>query len=208
MDIISMLHEKTVYRRRINKLVELISSVLPQEASVLDIGCGDGRIDALINRYRPQVEIQGIDIMTRKVSFISVREFNGTTIPYEDNSFDIVILVDVLHHAYDQVSLLKEAARVTRDCILIKDHLNEGIFSRTTLKFMDYIGNARHGVSLPYNFLNSREWGELYEQAGLCEVLITRELSLYPWPFNWVFGRNLHFFSRLTLVNNNKIQHV
>ncbi len=47
--------------------------------------------------------------------------------------------------------LLAEAKRVSRGGIVIKDHFREGVLADATLRFMDWVGNAQHGVVLPYN---------------------------------------------------------
>jgi len=87
-----------------------------------------------------------------------VETFDGKSIPYGKDSFDVVMLIDVIHHADQPITLLRDAARVARQAILIKDHLVEGTFAYLTLQLMDWIGNARHGVSLPYNYWTLAKW--------------------------------------------------
>ena len=65
--------------------------------------------------------ITGIDVLLRDHTHIPVVEFDGTTIPFPDRSFDTLVFVDVLHHTNDPVLLLREAARVARNTIVIKD---------------------------------------------------------------------------------------
>ena len=49
------------------------------------------------------------------------RQFDGRTIPYADEEFDVALLCDVLHHApEDAARLLAEAGRVARH-VLVKD---------------------------------------------------------------------------------------
>src|SRR5207244_11235162 len=61
--------------------------------------------------------------------YIEVRPFDGDTIPYEDGSFDVALLVDVVHHADHPLELLSEARRVARSCLVIKDQTLEGFRS-------------------------------------------------------------------------------
>ena len=63
--------------------------------------------------------------------------FNGTHLPYEASSVDIVLLVDVLHHTQDPMVMLREARRVARKGILIKDHTCNGFMANATLCLMD-----------------------------------------------------------------------
>jgi hypothetical protein len=93
--------------------------------------------------------------------------------------------------------LLREAARVARRAVVIKDHTLDGLLAGPTLRFMDHVGNARHGVALPYNYWPRRRWVEAFRELAL-EVEVWREdLRLYPRPADWVFGRSLHFVAKL-----------
>jgi hypothetical protein len=58
--------------------------------------------------------------------------------------------VDVLHHTDDVTVLLREAARVGRIFVLLKDHLCENLRDNATLRFMDWMGNRPHGGGLIY----------------------------------------------------------
>ena len=53
--------------------------------------------------------------------------------------------------------LLRETVRVARQVIVIKDHLLKGAFAYSTLRLMDWVGNARHDVALPYNYWTSAQ---------------------------------------------------
>jgi SAM-dependent methyltransferase len=124
--------------------------------------------------------VRGIDIMARPTSHIPVDIFDGQTIPHPDKSFDIVSFVDVLHHTDDPSVLLKEAARVARKAVILKDHFSENGIDHLTLRFMDWVGNAPHGVVLPYNYASRARNGQgWYAEAGLdIETLTTRGPAL------------------------------
>ena len=87
-------------------------------------------------------------------------------------------------------------------CVVIKDHIAEGFLAGATLRFMDRVGNARHGVALPYNYWRRAQWLREIERAGLCPVIWKDALHLYPWPASLVFDRGLHFLCRLEAVNS------
>src|SRR4029453_9494329 len=132
--------------------------LLPPGAHVLDIGSGDGLLAMVLARMRPDLEIEGVDILIRDQTWFPVREFDGWTIPPPARSVDAVTFFDVLHHANDPFQLLAEAARVATTCIVLKDHLREGLLAGSTLRLMDHIGNARHGVALPNNYWTAGQW--------------------------------------------------
>ena len=123
-----------------------------------------------------------------------VQTFDGESIPYEDDSFDVVMFVDVLHHASQPMTLLREAVRVARQAILIKDHLVEGTFAYSTLRFMDWVGNARHGVALPYDYWTLAKWHRVFDDLGLNIDFWQSNLRLYPFPADLIFGRSLALF--------------
>ena len=132
---------------------------------------------------------------------ILVRPFDGSTIPYPDASFDAAMFVDVLHHTLEPFTLLKEAARVART-ILIKDHLRNGFLSHATLRFMDWFGNAHHGVALPYNYWSRDQWNAAFGALQVTPSEMNSSLGLYPAPASWLFERKLHFLVKLNRLDN------
>jgi SAM-dependent methyltransferase len=179
------------------RLSQHLCELIPQGATVLDVGCGDGKIAALIRELRPDVEIQGIDVLVRENTAVPITEFDGSRIPFPDKTFDVVMFVDVLHHTDDPVVLLREAARAAKRFILIKDHTSEGFLAGATLRFMDCIGNKPHGIVLPYNYWRESQWKQSFRDLQF-EVLDWKgDLKLYPYFADLIFGRNLHMVTKL-----------
>jgi SAM-dependent methyltransferase len=194
---IGQAHEKLVFNRRVRVLVQEIGAMLPPNAEMLDVGTGDGQIAKMIGEQQTGTQVQGIDIMKREVIHIPVTLFDGKVIPLEDNSVDVVTFVDVLHHTDDPQILISEAARVARKAVIIKDHLSENALDHMTLRAMDWVGNAPHGVVLPYNYAPRKDWNSWFSHAGLKTDAFQTDVPLYPAPLSWVFGRKLHFIARL-----------
>ena len=203
MSVLDYVHGQHIYKRRVAVLGKLLADLVPHKARVLDVGCGDGLIASLICRARPDVMISGIDVLVRPESHIPIESFDGHTIPYEKSSFDVVMFVDVLHHTNDPTELLTEAVRVTREHVVIKDHTRNGLMAGPTLRLMDWVGNARHSVVLPYNFWPFEKWMTAFGHLNLDIEVFNRHPSLYPPPLAWIFGRSLHFVSRLRLKSPN-----
>jgi SAM-dependent methyltransferase len=197
MNILGNVHGKVVHNRRVLKLSSHLSKVLPPQAKVLDVGCGDGFIASLIMKARPDVSIQGIDVLVRPKTHITVTEYDGIKIPFDDNSFDVVMFVDVLHHTDDPLLVLREAERVASHSIVVKDHTDDGLLSNQTLRFMDWVGNKPHGVRLPYNYWTSNQWNEAIKTLNLKNDVWEQNLNIYPKTVDWLFGRSLHFVARL-----------
>jgi SAM-dependent methyltransferase len=198
MSWLDRVHGGFVLSRRASRLARALSDVLPSSARVLDVGSGDGIVAASILALRPDVSIEGVDVLVRPETGIPIRPFDGRTLPAPDDSFDVCMLVDVVHHAEDPHRLLREAARVARSCIVLKDHLRKGLLSGATLHFMDRVGNARHGTIVRGMYWGEQEWRSAWREAGLMVASRRSRLGLYPWWADWWFGRSLHFLAVLT----------
>jgi len=197
MSLVGGLHASLIFQRRIRVLAGHIAPLLPRGATVLDVGCGDGLLGRTIRNARPDLALTGMDVLVRPRTHIPVQEFDGLTLPMGDRAVDVILLVDVLHHADNPIRLLTEAARVARQAIIIKDHIQAGWFDRQTLRLMDWTGNAAHGVALPYNYWSAQEWTLALQRIGAAIETWNTTLGLYPWPASALFDRSLHFVARV-----------
>lgn len=195
VDLAGALHGKLVLGRRIKILAQHLAALIPSGSRVVDIGCGDGSLDRLITQKVPKISIAGIDVLVRPNCYIPVQSFDGFNIPYPDDSFDIAMFVDVLHHTRQPIVLLREAARVA-GTIVIKDHNRSGFLAGPTLRLMDWVGNAPHGVVLPYNYWSRDQWETALSELRLKTVKRETKLHLYPPPASWIFDRHLHFVAK------------
>lgn len=186
-----------VFRRRVRVLADAVAPLLPPRARALDVGCGDGALALAVMARRPDVAVTGIDVLVRPGTHVPVQAFDGRHIPADTGSVDAVLFVDVLHHAADPAALLREAARVSRGVVIIKDHLADRPLAEPTLRLMDWVGNARHGVRLPYAYWRRAAWGAAFAAAGLRPLAWEEDVPLYPAPLAPLFGRGLHFVAAL-----------
>jgi ubiquinone/menaquinone biosynthesis C-methylase UbiE len=110
-------------RIKMDYLVDVIERMLPgaNAANVLDVGCGVGNGHPLIvDRIG---RLTGIDVSQRcierareKSPSIEYSTFEGTKLPFDDRSFDVVFAVSVFHHVpvADRSALAREIRRVLR----------------------------------------------------------------------------------------------
>lgn len=96
-----------------------------REKSVVDIGCGDGFLLKKLLEKDKNVRVLGLDISP--VALEKAKE-NGIDailcditekLPFEDNSFDSALLLDVLEHMFQPEPVLKEAVRISKGYVYI-----------------------------------------------------------------------------------------
>ena len=193
---IERIHSGFVHGRRARVLASQIAALIEPHASMLDIGAGDGVIGSLI-ADKTGSEITGVETLIRRGARIPLRQFDGRHVPFPDDSYDVALLIDVLHHTADPMVLLREATRVART-VVIKDHRRNGWLAQQTLAFMDRVGNERFGVAVPANYWSESEWLVAFASQPITVTHWTTDVPLYPWPASLAFGRALHFVARLS----------
>ncbi len=89
---------------------------------ILDVGCGKGFLLYDFTQVVPGVEVTGIDISEYAIEHGkeevkgNLQTANANKLPFEDNSFDLVISINTIHNLYcnDAFNALKEMERVGR----------------------------------------------------------------------------------------------
>jgi len=91
--------------------------------SILEIGAGDGAILSRLSEmgfgnelHAVEISASGVDVIRRRgiPRLVDCRQFDGATLPYPDNRFDLASLSHVIEHVENPRQLLYEAARVAR----------------------------------------------------------------------------------------------
>lgn len=81
-----------------------------KEKKVLDVGAGDGLITSLLGAKGIEFEPEGVRLAQEKG--VDVIQGDAYKLPFEDNSFEAVTMIDVLEHLKHPQKALKEARRV------------------------------------------------------------------------------------------------
>lgn len=104
--------------------MDILASLVPQGARVLDLGCGDGALLAHLQATRGcsgyGVEIADANVLAcvkRGVNVIQLNLDEGLSM-FEDQSFDVVLQIDTLQHLRNAETVLRETARVGRTGIV------------------------------------------------------------------------------------------
>ena len=160
------LDERVLFPARTRYLVDWLSPHLADCSKILDLGASDGRVAHALSEKVP-AEFIGCDVHVAPQTLIPIVPYDGRTLPFDDHSFDCVMIIDVLHHDIEPALVVQEAKRVSRKHIVIKDHYYDNGWDFLGLKIMDYIGNAPYGIRLPYNYLNDAAWRAMFQTLDL-----------------------------------------
>jgi SAM-dependent methyltransferase len=101
-------------------LVESAVAGLADGARLLEIGCGEGGNFVHLAASSPRTRLVGVDFSPAKARFAaratsaSAVAADAAHLPFADESFDAVLIRDVLHHLPDRLAALREAHRVLR----------------------------------------------------------------------------------------------
>lgn len=98
-------------------LKNLVAERVPKQASVLDVGCGHGNfvIDELRETFGTKVGFD-VDIAStaNNTSVERVVIGDGRSLPFPDQSFDLVLSLWTMEHVANPLNLFKEAARILK----------------------------------------------------------------------------------------------
>jgi ubiquinone/menaquinone biosynthesis C-methylase UbiE len=146
----------------------------PAAPRVMDLGCGTGDSVDLFRALEPDVRWVGVDLARSPEVDERVRDdadfvtFDGTSLPFDDQSFDLVYCKQVLEHVRHPDALVGEVARVLAPNAWFAGSTSqlEAFHSRSTFNY------TAHGLTL------------VLEEAGL-EVKELRPaidgLTLVSW---------------------------
>lgn len=92
---------------------------IKENSSVLDVGANSGEFMKMLLERRKGVKVKGIDlsevaVQKAKEKGLDVILGDGESLPFEDASFDYVVLMEVIVHVHDPKKLLKEIKRVLK----------------------------------------------------------------------------------------------
>lgn len=111
---------------------------------LLDIGCGTGKYGESLTKFG--YKVNGIDKSQDQIQqakqIIEAQVANALSLPFEDNSYDLCIMIMVIHQMEEsrkRIEAFKEAHRVLKPggCLIIKTCSHKDLEYRITSRFFD-----------------------------------------------------------------------
>jgi ubiquinone/menaquinone biosynthesis C-methylase UbiE len=190
-------HHRTIHTPRVARVARALTVQIGRARSLLDVGAGDGTIARALAIAVGAERVAGTDINVRPETAIPVTPYDGEHLPFEDGSFDAVVLSDVLHHCENPLAVLREALRVASEVVAIKDHFCFGRVSRAVLLAMDIVGNAAPAVEVRGTYFSPGQWSALVNEAGGRFASIEWPLQIHDYPFRLITQDRLQFAARI-----------
>jgi hypothetical protein len=198
------IHQRVSHNHRISRLIEELQPRIPTGAAVLDPGCGDMKLLAGLGHRRELARCVGADIWPQRVcppsgcEYVQIRP--GGPFPWLEQEFDVVLLIDTLHHTDAPGLLLGQALAVGRK-VVVKDHFEYGLWSRTLLRLMDVLGNFGYGVSIPKRYFTQQGFKELVARIApghRCRLQVGLDLYGHIPAARLLLPPALHFIAELS----------
>lgn len=164
--------------KRAEGLVRLFENQIPKNSCVLDLGGGWGFYDKPLRErgHEPLV----LDVVKPGYQKAPVVIYDGTRIPFPDKSFDVALLVTMLHHVADPEALLREVRRVTRRKVVVVEDLYHHELGRFWTIGRDRLLNLEL-LDHPHQFRKHKEWTEFFRGLGF-------ESEFFEKFYTWLAG--------------------
>lgn len=159
---------------RIRGMLDCFEDYLKEGDRVLDFGCGLGGIsEKLIN--------DGYDVVSLDVKNVSLTDmepviYDGKKIPFKDDSFDVALVLTVLHHTADPEKLLEEVGRVAKRIVVIED-VYDSLVGKYITFFFDSLFNLEFSGH-PHSNKSDEEWKKCFKRLGFSLVREEKKRSM------------------------------
>jgi len=167
------------------------------KGTVLDLGSGDGLFLSLLKKKG--ITGNGLDISEGGVAKTRARGIEASVfdfddkIPFGDNTFDNVVILDVLEHLYAPEALLREAVRVSKKFVIV----SVPNFSSLPARIQTFLGRVPENNRPKKGHVYWFNYGILKKLAGdngLC--LVDMQVNTF-WQNYFLVGVISKFLARI-----------
>lgn len=170
-----------VYRMAAERMANDCRDFIGTGDRILDLGCGSAIVAKKFEQYFGS-KVSGVDIIDNRVDKIDFKLFDGRVLPFEDKSFDDVLIAYVLHHCQDPLKTLSEAKRVARKRVIVYEDMPDGWWGKIRCKIHGNLFNIFFQKNrVQCNFLNQEGWEKVFKELGL-NPIFEKKVSL-PFEF-------------------------
>jgi ubiquinone/menaquinone biosynthesis C-methylase UbiE len=153
--------------------------VRPQER-VLEIGAGNGLVAQMIQEASG-ADFTLLDVVDYNRSWLPMHVYDGLHLPFEDNSYDVALLIFVLHHNPDPRPVMREALRVARQGVLVVENDTRGVVKKPLTRMIDSTEHLRRGVPPCYFTKSAEEWRVFFQALPATADLVHRFKIGWYW---------------------------
>jgi SAM-dependent methyltransferase len=149
---------------RVQEKLAQIRSYLELADRILDVGAGNCILCHELGRHGYDV----VPVDVKNLSFvdkITPIAYDGTALPFGDDSFDVALVITVLHHTTDPNTLLVEVRRVAKRIIVIEE-IYENSFEKYLTYAIDSLFNLQF-FSHPHSNRTDAAWRETFHALHL-----------------------------------------
>ena len=151
--------------RRAEQFVSIFKEFVPPASRVLDIGGGWGFYAEPLKRVK-DCDVTVLDVVEPRFRKAPVVLYGGEDFPFPDRSFDVSLLVTMLHHVSRPERVLAEAKRVTRRAVIVVEDLYRTAAGRLWTVLRDRLYNLEF-AGHPCQFRKKEEWFRCFKKLGL-----------------------------------------
>jgi ubiquinone/menaquinone biosynthesis C-methylase UbiE len=184
-------------------VVEIIEPMMDKGSTILEVGCSSGHLLRTLGKKDKNIKYIGVDIDQYAISKGNVElgriklagiesaqliEAEVTKLPFDSNSFEIVVSLNVLEHLNEPSRAIRELLRCAKNYLVIRTLVSDQTFIVKEVRNSGHadLGYTHLDLPMPENELN--EFGEpkvfiyqnVYSKALLSHILKS-EKSIKKW---------------------------
>ncbi len=163
--------------------IKMIERFIREKTKILDIGCGTGNFLNRIKKINTETELTGID-QSRKMIEIAERKFkdikffsaSGDSLPFENDYFDLITIIDAFYYLKNKERVFFECHRVLKQGahLFIYTPSTDDFFSKLLIKFIKYFPTEKESGHLGFTELKN-----IAEKYGF--NIAVKKLKYFPF---------------------------